>query len=70
MALSQVFRDGRLRGGSAWIVPAEHYSPIRQGAVLLRSAGDHAAAVAFLRFLRSDRAKAVIRSCGYGVVAK
>ncbi|BAP89050.1 molybdenum ABC transporter, periplasmic molybdate-binding protein ModA [Burkholderiales bacterium GJ-E10] len=70
VALSQVFRDGRLRGGSAWIVPAEHYSPIRQDAVLLRSAADHAAALAFLRFLRSDRAKAVIRSYGYGVASK
>ncbi|BAP88513.1 molybdenum ABC transporter, periplasmic molybdate-binding protein ModA [Burkholderiales bacterium GJ-E10] len=67
VALSQVFRDGRFRSGSAWVVPAARYSPIRQDAVLLRSAKDHPAAIAFLRFLRSEPAKAVIRSYGYGI---
>ncbi len=67
VALSQVFRDGHLRSGSAWIVPADRYPPIRQDAVLLRSAKDHPAAIAFLRFLRSPSARAVIRSYGYGI---
>ncbi len=67
VAMSQTFRRGRLRSGSAWIVPQERYPPIRQDAVLLRAAVDHRAAAAFLRFLHSSRARAIIRDYGYGL---
>lgn len=67
VALSQVWEDGRLKSGSAWIVPAALHSPIRQDAVLLARARDNAAATAFMSFLKSDGAKAVIRAFGYDI---
>ena len=50
-----------------WIVPADLYGPIRQDAVLLRIGEDNPAASAFLDFLRSDTAVAVIEASGYVV---
>ena len=67
VALSQVWENGKLKSGSAWIVPAELHRPIRQDAVLLKRGKDNAAAVALVAFLKSDAAKAVIRSFGYDV---
>lgn len=67
VALSQVWENGKLKSGSAWIVPAELHSPIRQDAVLLNRGKDNAAAVALMAFLKSDAAKAVIRSFGYEI---
>lgn len=65
IALSQVMRDGKMAEGSWWLVPAELHKPIRQSAVLLSGAKDKAAAQAFLVYLRSEKAAAVIRSFGY-----
>jgi molybdate transport system substrate-binding protein len=65
VALSQVWEKGKLKSGSAWIVPAELHTPLRQDAVLLVRGKDNAAAVALMAFLKSDAAKAVIRSFGY-----
>jgi molybdate transport system substrate-binding protein len=65
VALSQVFKEGKLTGGSAWIVPAELYAPILQDAVLLTSAKDNAAAAALLKYLREPKAAAIIKSYGY-----
>ena len=67
VALSQVTDGGRMREGSAWIVPATLYSPIRQDAVLLKPGRDKPAARAFLDWLRQPAALAVIRSYGYEV---
>ena len=65
VALSQVYADGRLKEGSAWIVPADRHQPIKQDAVLLTVGKDNAAATALLGYLRSDKIKTVIRSFGY-----
>jgi len=65
VALSQVMQDGALARGSAWVVPAELHDAIRQDAVLLRAGKDHEAAIALLRFLRSDEARRLIRDFGY-----
>ena len=65
VALSQVQVQGQLSQGSAWIVPERWYSPIRQDAILLKQGKDHEAARALWAYLRSDSAKAVIRSFGY-----
>jgi molybdate transport system substrate-binding protein len=65
VALSQVWENGKLKRGSAWIVPAQLHSPIRQDAVLLARGKDNAAAAALIAYLKSDAAKAVIRSFGY-----
>ena len=46
-------------------MPETLHSPIRQDAVLLTKGKDNPAAVALLAFLKTDKAKAVIRSFGY-----
>lgn len=65
IALSQITRDGKVTGGSWWLVPHDLYNPIRQSAVLLSGAKDKATAQAFLAFLKSEKAMAIIRSFGY-----
>ena len=65
VALSQVVSDGKLREGSAWVVPEHLYSPIRQDAVLLRSSGENPAAQALSDYLRSEKATAVMENYGY-----
>lgn len=65
VALSQVMVDGQVSSGSAWVVPAALYAPIRQDAVLLKAGAANPAAQALLQYLRSDGARAVIRSHGY-----
>ena len=67
VALSQVWKDGQLVEGSAWIVPQNLYEPIRQDAVLLAKGKERPAAAALLQYLKSDKAKAVIRSFGYEI---
>lgn len=65
VALSQVYEGGKIKSGSAWIVPANLHSPIRQDAVLLKRAEDSKASAMLIAFLKTERAKAVIRSFGY-----
>ena len=65
IALSQVFRDGRLGSGSAWIVPANLHEPIRQDAVLLAKGQSNPAAAALLKYLKGDKARSIIKSFGY-----
>ena len=65
VALSQVYKDGKLASGSMWPVPAELYTPILQDAVLLAKGRDKPAAAALLAYLKGDKARAVIRSYGY-----
>ncbi|MCR5880963.1 molybdate ABC transporter substrate-binding protein [Phenylobacterium sp. J367] len=64
VALSQAVAG---TGGSRWLVPASLHTPIDQQAVLLRTGRSNPAAVAFLQFLKSPEAKAVIRRYGYQV---
>jgi molybdate transport system substrate-binding protein len=66
VALSQVLKDGKIEG-SAWLVPASLYSPIRQDAVLLDKGRGKPAAEALLQYLRGDKARAVVKSFGYGL---
>jgi molybdate transport system substrate-binding protein len=65
VALSQVWADGKLKEGSAWLVPATLYTPIRQDAILLNRGKDKAAAKALLQYLRGDKARAIIEAYGY-----
>jgi molybdate transport system substrate-binding protein len=66
VALSQVWVDGRVSQGSAWVVPQQLHELLRQDAVLLQGGKDHPAAQALMAYLKSERAKAIIRSYGYG----
>lgn len=52
---------------SVWLVSAELYEPIRQDAVLLKTGETNPAATAFVEFLRSEQAVAVIKAAGYVV---
>lgn len=65
VAVSQVYRNGKLSSGSGWIVPAALHQPIRQDAVVLTRAGTNPAAHALARYLTSSTARAIIRSYGY-----
>ena len=65
VALSQVWRDGKLSEGSVWVVPTRLHAPIRQDAVLLLAGRDKPAAQALLSYLKGDKARALIRSFGY-----
>lgn len=65
VALSQVYKDGRITGGSAWIVPATLYRPILQDAVILARGKANPAAQALAQYLRSEKARAIIKSYGY-----
>ena len=65
VALSQVMVDGKIAQGSAWIVPSKLHAPIAQDAILLVKGRDNPAAAALMRYLQSDRAKAIMFSYGY-----
>lgn len=65
VAMSQVYEHGKLKEGSAWIVPPQLHSVIRQDAILLRPGNGNPAADALLKYLRGPNARATIRAYGY-----
>ncbi|TAK84018.1 MAG: molybdate ABC transporter substrate-binding protein [Aquabacterium sp.] len=65
VALSQISNPAQPATGSWWVVPASLYTPIRQDAVLLKKGEGQAAAAALLEYLKSVKARALIRSFGY-----
>ena len=64
VALSQVIKA---EGGSRWLVPAADHAPIDQQAILLYTGEKNPAAKAFLAFLKTPAAIAVIKRYGYEV---
>jgi len=62
VARSQIIGEG----GSQWLVPQHHYSPIRQDAVLLKNGENNEAAHAFLDFLKGEDSLEIIEKYGYG----
>ncbi|MDO8359244.1 MAG: molybdate ABC transporter substrate-binding protein [Devosia sp.] len=62
VALSQVIGKPATQ---VWLPPQEDYPAIRQNAVLLEVGATNEAARAFLEYLRSDTAIAVIKAAGY-----
>lgn len=67
VALSQVMKEGKISSGSAWIVPSKLHTPIRQDALILASGKGNAAAEALMKYLKSDKAKAIIKAYGYDI---
>jgi molybdate transport system substrate-binding protein len=65
VALSQIYKDGRVTSGSAWIVPASLHDPIKQDAVTLEKGKNNPAAKAFVDYLKGPRAAQAIKSFGY-----
>ena len=64
VALSQVLKDGRTEG-SSWLVPANLYTPIRQDAVILTPGKGKPAVDALMKYLKGDKARAIIKSFDY-----
>jgi len=62
VALSQVIA---VPGGSRWLVPAKLHRPIDQQAVLLKTGEKNPAAAAFIKYLKSRPALAIIKRYGY-----
>ncbi len=62
VALSQVIDR---TGGSRYEVPTDLYSPIAQGAVLLKKGENNMAARAFMSFLKGDTARKIVGNHGY-----
>lgn len=69
VALAQVMEQGKIQHGSAWVVPPEFHSPIRQDLVLLRKGETNPAARDLLTFMRSARAAVIIESFGYATAS-
>lgn len=67
VALSQIYKDGKVTEGSAWIVPASLHEPIKQDAVILNKGKDNAAAKALVEYLKGPKATALIKSYGYEI---
>ncbi|QIK38572.1 molybdate ABC transporter substrate-binding protein [Caldichromatium japonicum] len=66
VALSQVIgKEGRISEGSYWMVPAELYPQIRQDAIVLNLGRDKPAAKALVDYLKTPKARAVIKAYGY-----
>jgi len=67
VALSQIYKDGKVTSGSAWIVPANLHDPIKQDAIILDKGKDNPAAQALVDYLKGPKAAAVIKSYGYQI---
>ena len=67
VALSQVYENGKIAQGSAWVVPSHLHSPLQQDALLLNAGKNNPAAQALMDYLKSDKAKNIIKAYGYAV---
>jgi molybdate transport system substrate-binding protein len=70
VALSLALSDSMKGHGKYWDIPLDNYPRLDQGGVILRHAeksGHREAALAFMRFLRSDQGKAILRRFGFDV---
>lgn len=65
IALSQLRALPAAAPGSAWVVPADLHTPLRQDAVILRPGQGQPAALALAKFLQGDEARAILRAYGY-----
>lgn len=53
--------------GAYWLIPAKWHAPLEQQAVITKKGQDKVAAQAFMDFLKSEQAKAMILTFGYSV---
>ena len=65
VALSQVWDSGKVKSGSAWIVPEDMHEQLKQDIVLLNTGKDSRAAAELLDYLKSDKARKIIERYGY-----
>lgn len=65
VALSQIYKDGKVTAGSAWIVPDSMHDAIKQDAVILKKGANNPAAKALAHYLKGPKAAAIIKAYGY-----
>ena len=65
VALSQIYKDGTLTSGSAWIIPDSLHDPIKQDALILKKGENNPAAKALVEYLKGPKAADIIKSYGY-----
>ena len=65
VALSQIFEHGRIKTGSAWIVPEEMHEQLKQDAVILQSCKQTSVCQDLMDYLKSEKAKKMMASYGY-----
>lgn len=65
VALSQIYKDGKVTEGSAWIIPESLHDPIKQDAVILKKGENNPAAKALADYLKGPKATEIIKSYGY-----
>jgi molybdate transport system substrate-binding protein len=62
VALSQILQPNKEPQGSYWVVPETSHRPINQQAVVIK---DSSATTEFIRFVKTEYAKSLIRNYGY-----
>lgn len=67
VALSQVYLNGKITDGSAWLVPANLHRALKQDAILLRFGEKNESAKSLMHFLQSESARQIIRAFGYQI---
>lgn len=69
VALAQVIdvKTGKVGSGSGWIVPDNLHGPFKQTAQLLVKGAENPAAKAFIDFLKTPTARAIIQKYGFGL---
>ena len=65
VALSQVFMQGHISQGSAWVVQAHLHAPLQQDAIVLRKGQDNPGAQALRVYLQSEKARRTLQTFGY-----
>ena len=63
IAVSLTFVES-VKAGEHWVIPADLYPPLQQGAVITDSSQNKAAARAFLKFVKSDEGRNVLMKYG------
>jgi molybdate transport system substrate-binding protein len=66
LALSLALSPG-MKEGKVWQIPAEMHPPIEQGAVVLKTAKNKPAALAFMNFVKSEEGRAILEKYGFAV---
>ena len=65
VALSQIFENGKIKTGSAWIVPEEMHEQLKHDAVVLQSCKHMSECQSFMYYLKSEKVKKMMASYGY-----
>lgn len=66
IALSSA-RSEKMRGGKYWLIPEEAHPPIEQTAVILARAQHNSVAAAFISYLKTPAAAAILRKYGFEI---